>query len=196
MNSQSSAIKEWLIVGVGSLLVVSLVTITVLSDGKGREPFLRLRSSSTAPNYEGSSSSAAEGSVTWSQPRIDFRLARGDNTLRYVSFTSTEDLSAVRLEAVPEIQGFLRLQPGTFANVSANNSQRVSLAVSIPRTATSGVYDGTIHLRTGNRTLPQTLKFMLTVTPAPQVATARIGTVGGTSNLWVIPKAGNQHLKG
>ncbi len=69
----------------------------------------------------------------------------------------------VILEAVPEIAGFLTIQPSTFASVSANQAQPVHVSFSIPAGTTLGTYSGTVHLRVGSTTLPQTLKVVVNV---------------------------------
>jgi len=67
------------------------------------------------------------------------------------------------IEAVPEIAPFLNVQPNSFESVPAGQPQSVRLAFSIPTDATFGIYDGTIHIRFGSQTLPQTLKIVVRV---------------------------------
>jgi hypothetical protein len=58
------------------------------------------------------------------------------------------------------------VQPSTFSSVLANQQQNVRIAFSIPSTADLGTYEGTIHIKVGTRTLPQTLKTTISVVTA------------------------------
>jgi hypothetical protein len=55
------------------------------------------------------------------------------------------------------------IQPNAFASVPANQAQFVHIALSIPAGTTLGTYDGTIHLRSGSTTYPQTVKVTVNV---------------------------------
>ncbi len=69
----------------------------------------------------------------------------------------------VVIEAVPEIASFLTIQPNSFANVPANQPQSVRVSFVIPTGTTLGTYDGTLHVRIGDQTTPQTLKVVVNV---------------------------------
>src|SRR6266852_1424845 len=104
------------------------------------------------------SASSTQPKFTWSQNQIEAILSPGESTSRDLTFTSSLDLQNVVIEAVPEIAGFLSVQPKSFANISGGASNAVHISFSIPSGTTLGTYESTIHVRIGSSTLPQTLK--------------------------------------
>jgi hypothetical protein len=101
--------------------------------------------------------------ISWSEQEIDVVLSPGESVTSTVTFTSSLDLEDVILEPVPEIEPFLTVTPAAFAAVSANTPQTVHISFNIPQDADFGTFDGTIHLRDGNRTYPQTVKLIVNV---------------------------------
>jgi hypothetical protein len=91
------------------------------------------------------------------------------------TFVSKVTLNNVDLWIVPELQSFVSLDQTHFAVVEANTPYEITLHVSIPYGSQTGLYDGTIHLRVGSKTYPQTLKIELSVVDAA----ATIGPEGG-----------------
>ena len=101
--------------------------------------------------------------ITWSEKRLEVILTPGESTSKDLTFTSTLDIENVAVEPVPEIAGFLNISPNSLANVSAGQAQSVQLSFAIPEGAELGTFDGTIHVRVGSQTLPQTLKVVVNV---------------------------------
>jgi hypothetical protein len=142
--------KKWSVIGVAVLFLCSALAITVLSRGQSKK-------TETSPSL------GNQPGIAWSQQRIEMFVSVGGSALRDVTFASGADLQSITVEPVPEIASLLSVQPSSFPSVSANHQQTVHIAVSIPTATTLGTYEGTIHVRSGNRTLPQTLKVTLHV---------------------------------
>lgn len=99
--------------------------------------------------------------ITWSQNQIEVTLSTGESTEKDLTFSSTLALQDVVIEPVPEIAPFLSVQPGALASVPADQDQPVRLSVHVPAGATLGTYEGTVHIRSGTRTVPQTVKVIV-----------------------------------
>ena len=112
---------------------------------------------------QSASTSSTEPKITWFQNQIEVTLSSGQGASKDLNFTSSLALQNVILEAVPEIHGLLSVQPSSFASVSANQAQKVHVSFSIPAGTTLGTYTGTVHLRVGSTTFPQTLKVTVNV---------------------------------
>lgn len=121
-----------------------------------------------------SSSPSTQPKITWPESQIEVILSPGESAIRDLTFTSSLLLTNVVLEAVPDIAGFVSLQPSNVANLAAGQPQPVQLSFSIPAGSILGTYEGTVHLRVGHRTLPQTLKVSVHVWQ--QVSDSAIGT--------------------
>ncbi len=107
--------------------------------------------------------SSTQPKITWSASDVQPILSPGESSSSAVSFISSANLTNVTVEAVPEIAPFATIQPNTFASVSAGQTQSAQITFSIPQPTTLGTYDGTIHVRLGSSTLPQTLKVVVNV---------------------------------
>jgi hypothetical protein len=110
---------------------------------------------------------ASPPKITWSSAQVYAGITSTTTVTKTVSFTSDQAMQNVRLEAVPEIARFVNIQPGTFASVAKGQLQTVRLTFSAPAGAQFGAYEGTIHLRDGSATTPQTLKTSVTFAVVP-----------------------------
>jgi len=107
--------------------------------------------------------------IAWSTSSVNVILAAGQSSTVDMTFTSSFSLQKITIEAVREIAGFLKITPGTISTVNTGNAQAVHLVFSAAAGATLGTYTGTIHLRSGTDTLPQTLKVTIKVWQAAQL---------------------------
>ena len=114
-------------------------------------------------------------SVTWDPRGIEQTLGLGGGVDLTATFVSKVTLNNVDLWVVPELQAFVSLNQAHFDVVEANTPYEITLHVSILYGSQTGLYDGTIHLRVGSKTYPQTLKIELSVVDAA----ATIGPEGG-----------------
>ena len=107
--------------------------------------------------------SAAQPKIRWSENHLNLQISPGSGQVRQVTFTSDHNLQNVAIEAVPEIAQLVTIQPATIDSVFADQAQSVSLFFSIPAGTAFGLYEGTIHVRNGSQTIPQTLKLSIDV---------------------------------
>lgn len=112
---------------------------------------------------QGASYAASKSKISWSEKQVSVEVSPGGGRSEQVTFTSDQNLSNVTIEAVPEIAGLVRVQPSAIGSVSAGQPQTVTLFFSAPASAPLGLRDGTIHLRSGSRTIPQPLKVLIDV---------------------------------
>src|SRR2546425_749434 len=70
---------------------------------------------------QSASTSSTQPKITWSQNQVEVILAPTESASSDLTFSSSIDLQNVVIEAVPEIAGFLSLQPNSFANVSSGS---------------------------------------------------------------------------
>jgi len=115
--------------------------------------------------------SAAQPKITWSETNLSLQLSPGGGQVRQVTFTSDHNLQNVSIEAVPTIAGLVSIQPATITSVFADQAQTVLLFFSVPTGTNFGLYEGTIHVRSGSQTIPQTLKVSIDVSQTVNVPT-------------------------
>jgi hypothetical protein len=142
----------WLVPLFGFLAVITSVTLIGWSPSPAPSPI---------PNAE--QSSTTQPTITWSIGSIEVILSPGESTAKDITFTSSQNLRNVVVEPVPAIAPFIALTPSTFTAVPANTPQSVRVTFAIAQGATLGTYQGTIHLRIGTQTLPQTMKVTINV---------------------------------
>jgi hypothetical protein len=153
----SRAVRLVVVLGIVALGSAAVWTVTLMARSPAPSPTLAPAPTEALP------AAVVQQAITWSPDSLDVILSPGETASRSVTFTSSTDLSNVTLEAVPEIAPFLTIKPSSISRIRANRSQTVQISFAIPADATLGDYDGTIHVRTGSQTLPQTVKVRVTV---------------------------------
>jgi len=101
--------------------------------------------------------------VVWSPKSIEQTIGLGGTKDLTVTFASSTSLKNVDLWVVPELQPFVSVEPKHFDTIEKNNPYQVKVRISVPQVTQAGVYNGTIHLRVGSKTYPQTLKMVVNV---------------------------------
>jgi hypothetical protein len=105
--------------------------------------------------------------IAWSTSNVYAGITSTTTITKTLTFTSDQVLRNISLEGVPPTAQFVKIQPNAFAQVPAGQPQTVLLTFSAPATAQFGAYDGTIHIRAGSTTFPQTLKTSVTFAVVP-----------------------------
>lgn len=99
--------------------------------------------------------------ITWTPSQVQLVLSQGQSRTTTVTFSSDQALQDVTVEAVPEIAPWVTIDFQTFPIVPAGTPETLNLTFTAAPGASIGHYDGTIHLRDGTQTYPQTLKISL-----------------------------------
>ena len=112
-----------------------------------------------------SGTTSTQPKITWSTTSINIILSPGESTSSDLTFTSSQKLTNVALTVVPQIAPFVNVQPSSISSLAANQAQSVHLAIAIAAATAFGTYDGTIQLKSGTTTFPQTVKVVVNVWP-------------------------------
>jgi hypothetical protein len=67
------------------------------------------------------------------------------------SFTASEDLGAVEIRMVPELEPFVRTEPTSFTSITAGQTTTLDITISAPADASPQVVEGTIQIRNAGR---------------------------------------------
>jgi hypothetical protein len=143
------------------------------------------------------SHAAAQPKIRWSEKKLDATVAPGGGSVRQVTFTSDQNLQDVSVETTPSLAGLVSVRPTQIASAFADQPQTVTLFISAPADATPGVRGGTIHVRSGSRTLPLPLNVSVEVKqgvvdvdlPVPQPISPADVTLVGTSETAFNPQS-------
>lgn len=126
----------------------------------------------------------AAGKIQWTPREVEVTLGgdEGSSDTVLASFTSDIALDQITLEVVPALSALVTIDPNAIQSVEAGIPNLVSLHFSLPPGIEPGVYEGVVQVRSGRRTLPQTLKIKITVEAGENVL---LGTdlpeINGTS---------------
>lgn len=101
--------------------------------------------------------------VEWNPGGIEQTVGLGGTKDLSVTFTSNTKLQNVDLWVVPELQPFVNVEPEHFDTIEINTPYHVIVHIFIPYGTQNKMYDGTVHLRIGSETYPQTLKVKLNI---------------------------------
>ena len=101
--------------------------------------------------------------IVWDPDRIELKGFPGTSSIAQATFTANQDLSDVELWIVSELGQFIEVEPNHFEIIKGGVPYSVQLFLSLPSYSALGGYEGTLHIREGKRTLPQSLKISLFV---------------------------------
>ena len=114
--------------------------------------------------FVGTVNAQGNGKVTWEKPEVRQTIGNGQiATPVVVKFRVGTTLTNVSVWTVPGMSKFVDAQPSQFPVLQPATDYSITLSFSVPTGAAEGLYDGTIHLRQGSRTIPQPLKLGVTV---------------------------------
>lgn len=103
--------------------------------------------------------------IAWSVPTVQKTIGNGQGptTDVSVSFVSSVSIAIASVWIVPELQPFVTAAPTQFQNVAAGVPNEVRLHFRLPPNAVSGLYTGTVHIRTGRVTIPSVMPVSVNV---------------------------------
>lgn len=123
-------------------------------------------------SISGASAFADSPPVSWLPSEIDVTVNFGDAPFNEsVTITSDIDLGTVEVFIVPELRPFVTVTSSTIS-VGTGQSE-IILTFDAPLSEVAGIYDGTIHLRKGSKTIAKPLSVVVRVGE-------EIGVGGGT----------------
>lgn len=128
--------------------------------------------------------------VIWNPEKMEETIGLVGKKNLTVTFTSSTDLKNVGLWVVPELQPFVSLIPNHFAVINKNTLYNVDIAIAIPYGTQTGLYNGTIHLKVGPKTYPQTLKISLHAVDLMTGAISPPDTIPETTTIQYITEDG------
>jgi len=108
-------------------------------------------------------SEATSEAVVWQPSSIDVRTLRGTTQLFSVNLTASTAISEASLFVVPELAGILNLSLLGKTALAGGTVLTIPMEVSVPGTTPPGIYEGTVHVRSGKRTVTSTLKVRIEV---------------------------------
>jgi hypothetical protein len=115
------------------------------------------RAINTAPSHN------ASKTIDWVPAEITKQLVVGQLQTVSVSIRVSERLTDVSIWASPSLNRFVVVSPETFALLDFGKTAELRLSFLAPQGTAPGIYEGTIHLRSGARTIPQTLPISLEI---------------------------------
>lgn len=159
-GGQNVSVRQNEIMKISRLKLIVIFAIAILAGGSA---FLLARVPSSIPVSVADPTVPLQPKVTWSTSSTSVTLSPGESTSEDISFSSSGALGSLAIEAVPEIARFVSIQPSAVASMTAGQQESAHLSFLIPAATALGTYTGTIHIRNGERTLPQTLKVTINV---------------------------------
>lgn len=101
--------------------------------------------------------------VTWTPDVYETVVFNGTGQSVNFQFTSSNEIPDISLFVVPEISRFLSLQPIRITKALPGENYSIQGRLEIPKSVSPQTYEGTIHVRSGQRTIPATLKIVIHV---------------------------------
>lgn len=104
----------------------------------------------------------AKARISWSMPRVEQAVSPGQTVAVDVTLTSSADLANVSLRVAGDLGRVVKVEPASFASLSAGMATPVRLMLTVPA---QGAHSqaGVVQVRAGQRNVPMPLKVKLTV---------------------------------
>jgi subtilisin family serine protease len=104
----------------------------------------------------------AKTPITWVPAQYEISLFPGTVKSTTLTFESTQSLNNVSLFVAPAISGFISIgNAGNVATFPAGAVASIAVRIEVPAATPVGDYEGTIHVRSGQATIPNTLKVLI-----------------------------------
>lgn len=107
--------------------------------------------------------SDANPTVRWTPSSLYASLAAGESTTSTATFIPSANATNVTVRVVPSLAPYVSVSPTSFASLAKGATYSVTVTMTAPVDMVVEAYDGTIHLRQGNRTLAQPLPVVMEV---------------------------------
>ena len=121
---------------------------------------------------------SAKNPIRWSPASINETIVAGGTKDLTVTFTSSRKLKNADLLVEPELQPFVSVAPNHFDAIAANANYQVNVHFFVPSGSQTGLYQGTVYIKIGNKTYSDTLKVSLNIEAA---STTTITTTTATT---------------
>jgi len=104
-------------------------------------------------------------SIQWNPNQVNYTIGNGHGASAPVSvtFTSSIPIPAVSVFLTPSLAQFVAVEPTGITAVQPNTQYSFTLEFFLPPNAQPGTYEGTLHIRSGSQTIPNTLQITVVV---------------------------------
>jgi len=106
---------------------------------------------------------ASQPQIIWSSKAHEFTIFNGTVQSVVFTFTASEPVSAASLFVTPEISGFVSFDRDLPGLLTPGRTYSLSTRISVPKSTSLGTYNGTVHIRSAQRTIPSTLNVVIRV---------------------------------
>lgn len=119
----------------------------------------------SSPDAKGAAQVAAaiQTRVVWNPAVLRVTVLQGTSQLSTIQLNVSQRIDNASLFVVPEIAGLVQVSLSGQTVLSPGVPINVSVELSVPGSTAPGLYEGTVHVRSGTRTVPATLKVQIQV---------------------------------
>jgi hypothetical protein len=97
------------------------------------------------------SSAPAQPVISWVPESVIETVLAGETKTVSVSFTASQELGAVEVWVVPELEPFVRTEPTSFTNIPAGQTTTLDITIAALADALPSTIEGTIQIRNAGR---------------------------------------------
>ncbi|MEO8572472.1 MAG: carboxypeptidase regulatory-like domain-containing protein [Pyrinomonadaceae bacterium] len=136
-----------------------------------------------------SSQAQTSRTVSWSQDKVSQTIGNGAAVpATEIRFTVSSPINDASISVVPGVAKYVSVESVIPSTLVPNTEYVVRLGYSLPPNAIEGSYSGTIHIKSGGRTVPKVLAITVNVdfdgnTPSTNVRTLSRPTLGLISGI-------------
>ena len=103
-----------------------------------------------------------QAKITWEPKEIKTSVFRGGTRTVVVSFISTQSIASASIFISPQIRPFIKISTTTVFNITKGENL-LKLSITTSKDNKKGKLEGSLHIRSGNRTIPKLLEIEIEV---------------------------------
>lgn len=143
---------------------VAFASVVAACGGGGEKDSGQVASAQGMPDSTAQAQAAkSKARVVWGPEVLHATVLQGTAQLSSIELTVNEQIDDASLFVVPEIAGLMQVSLLGQTLLSPGLPINAAMQLSIPASTAPGLYEGTVHVRSGARTVPATLKVQIQV---------------------------------
>lgn len=111
----------------------------------------------SAAVFTTSTSSRSNPQIVWTPEKLEVSVLRGGSRTIGTKFVSNAVVESIDVFVTPGLSQFVKPEVSTIGPIGGGAEKELRLFISAPLEATEGVVEGTIHIKSGSRTISKPL---------------------------------------
>src|SRR3989344_1796134 len=106
---------------------------------------------------------ATSPKISWFPDKVNVIVFKGGTRSLEISFTSNTDINNPKIFIVPELKPYITIMPKSIGFIQGKKQISLKLTIFIPKGTPTGLINGTMHIKSGTKTIAKPLPISISV---------------------------------